>query len=358
MLGSQAIDTFFLGATTPGLWPGALETIALDLKADGATLMDGPANRLRVATSTNITSIVEEYFSLDVAHFDSREDRVNPTTDEGFVGDFDNYTIEEIGRDPYYVEFLGPRGFGWHAVACLRGGESPLVLSLKRRRSQGPFQRGELKQISTVLPYLRAGAHAAQMALNFRSLDHLDALEADGQGGLLLNREGAVLAFNAAVEFGDGLSIADGRLRSAYPSEQGALDRAIGIAVNRAAPHELPAPTPAVVHRPSGRRPLIVRVARLFDVAPNPLAQARALVSVVDTAVLPVPAARLLRDLFGLTPKETELAVLLGSGRSLNEAAELSRISLPHARQRLKVVFQKTETSRQSELVALLLRLA
>src|ERR1700761_4391283 len=128
MLGAEAIDTFFRGATTPGLWPSALETIARDLKSDGATLVDGPAWRSRVSTSTQIASFVEEYFSLDVNQFDSREGRVNPTTDNGFVSDFDTYTTEEIERDPYYVDFLRPRGFGWHAVACLRGGESPLVL--------------------------------------------------------------------------------------------------------------------------------------------------------------------------------------------------------------------------------------
>ncbi|HEX2818047.1 MAG TPA: helix-turn-helix transcriptional regulator [Phenylobacterium sp.] len=358
MLGSQAIDTFFLGATTPGLWPSALETIAHDLQADGATLMSGKVNASRVSTSTGIAGFVEEYFSLAVAQFDSREDRVNPTTGDGFVGDFDTYTAEEIDRDPYYIDFLRPRGFSWHAVACLGGGDSPLVLSLKRRWSLGPFQRSELDQISTVLPYLRAGAHAASVALNFRSQDHLEALTAAGHGGLLLNREGAVVAFNATVELGDGLSIVEGRLRAAYPSEQGGLDRAVAIAVSQAPPSELPSPTPAILHRPSGRRPLIVRVVRLFDIAPNPVASARAVVSIVDTAALPIPAASLLRELFGLTPKETELAVLLGSGRSLTEAADLCHISLPHARQRLKIVFQKTETSRQSELVTLLLRLA
>ena len=117
MLGNQAIDRFFLGATTPGLWPAALETIANDLGADGATLMNGRAHPSRVSTSTGIASIVEEYFSLAVAQFDSREGRVNPTTDNSFVSDFDTYTAEEIGHDPYYVDFLGPRGFGWHAVA-------------------------------------------------------------------------------------------------------------------------------------------------------------------------------------------------------------------------------------------------
>ena len=84
--------------------------------------------------------------------------------------------------------------------------------------------------------------------------------------------------------------------------------------MSRSPPSELPSPTPAILHRPSGRRPLIVRITRLFDIAPNPAASARAVVSIVDTAALPLPASALLRELFGLTPKETELAVLLGLG--------------------------------------------
>lgn len=360
VLGSHAIDTFFVGATTPGLWPDALETIARDLRADGATLTNGTAIPSRVSISTGIVSVVEEYFALAAqsAQFDSREDRVKPMPDDGFIGDFDTYTAEEIERDPFYVEFLRPRGFGWHAAAALTGGDSPLVLSLKRRWSAGPFQPGELAQISTVLPYLQAAAYAAQTALSFRSHDHLDALEAMGQGGILLSREGIALACNTALVLGDGLNIAEGHLRAAYPSEQGALDRAVAIAVSPRLPSELPPPSPAILHRPSGRRPLIVRIARLFDVAPNPVAEARALVGVLDTAIVPIPTSRLLRELFDLTPKEAELVMLLGGGHTLAQAAELSHISLPHARQRLKIVFHKTETSRQSELVTLLLRLA
>ncbi|WP_293902736.1 helix-turn-helix transcriptional regulator [Phenylobacterium sp.] len=357
MLGKHAIDTFFVGATTPGLWPSALETIAQDLGADGATLTNGTAIPSRVSTSLGITSIVEEYFTL-AAGFDSREDRVQPSPDGGFVGDFDNYAPDEIERDPFYMDFLRPRGFGWHAAAALSGGNSPLVLSLKRRWSLGPFQRDELERITVVLPHLRAAAYAAQVSLRFRSEDHLHALTAIGQGGLLLNREGRVLAHNAAVEFGDGLSLAEGHLKAAYASEQGALDRAVAIAVSRSPPSELPAPRAAVLHRPSGRRPLIVRIARLFDVAPNPIAQARALVSVIDTSTAPVATSDLLRQLFGLTPKESELVLLLGQGHTLSQAAELCRISLPHARQRLKIIFQKTETSRQGELVTLVMRLA
>ena len=64
-----------------------------------------------------------------------------------------------------------------------------------------------------------------------------------------------------------------------------------------------------------------------------------------------------LRAIFGLTAREAELAAQLAVGTPLDLAAEGLRISRAHARQRLKVIFQKTDTHRQGELVALLAQL-
>jgi DNA-binding CsgD family transcriptional regulator len=60
---------------------------------------------------------------------------------------------------------------------------------------------------------------------------------------------------------------------------------------------------------------------------------------------------------FGLTPAEQRLCEVLLLGHSLKEAADLLRVTADTARQRLKVVFHKTDTRKQSELIALLGRL-
>jgi DNA-binding CsgD family transcriptional regulator len=65
-----------------------------------------------------------------------------------------------------------------------------------------------------------------------------------------------------------------------------------------------------------------------------------------------------LQQLFGFTRMESRLAQVLLSGDSLKAAAARLTISEGHARQRLKSMFSKTETSRQSELILLLGRLA
>ncbi|WP_231288314.1 helix-turn-helix transcriptional regulator [Mariprofundus ferrooxydans] len=62
----------------------------------------------------------------------------------------------------------------------------------------------------------------------------------------------------------------------------------------------------------------------------------------------------LLQLLYGLTPAEANLAIGLSDGSSMERYALQAGISLHTARGYLKLIFQKTYTSRQAELVALL----
>jgi DNA-binding CsgD family transcriptional regulator len=62
-----------------------------------------------------------------------------------------------------------------------------------------------------------------------------------------------------------------------------------------------------------------------------------------------------LRELYLLTPGEARLALLLTTGRSVEESAHELGIALSTARGVLKAVFAKTDTRRQSDLVRLLL---
>lgn len=62
-----------------------------------------------------------------------------------------------------------------------------------------------------------------------------------------------------------------------------------------------------------------------------------------------------IRAMFDLTPMEAALAATLSSGQTLAEAALSRNISLTTVRSQLAQLFRKTGTSRQSQLVALLL---
>jgi DNA-binding CsgD family transcriptional regulator len=82
------------------------------------------------------------------------------------------------------------------------------------------------------------------------------------------------------------------------------------------------------------------------------------IVFIIDPEVAPVLPMEYLQSAYGLRPKEARLACELAAGRTVEEAADTLAITYETARTHLRRVFVKTETSRQSELVALLVRLS
>jgi DNA-binding CsgD family transcriptional regulator len=67
------------------------------------------------------------------------------------------------------------------------------------------------------------------------------------------------------------------------------------------------------------------------------------------------PPQQVISRLYGLTPTEASLAMLLANGLNLDEAAAELSVSRNTARAHLRAVFAKTGVTRQSGLVRLIL---
>ena len=65
-----------------------------------------------------------------------------------------------------------------------------------------------------------------------------------------------------------------------------------------------------------------------------------------------------LRDLFGLTPAETRLALAIFEGLAPREAAERFAVSPHTVHAQLARIFEKTGVSRQADLVRLMMQAA
>lgn len=105
----------------------------------------------------------------------------------------------------------------------------------------------------------------------------------------------------------------------------------------------------------SGQRPLImncVPVPVLTEDGPH------SVLLLIDLDATPLPSASSLEQIFGLTPAEARLALLLVDGKTLDEIAQKLHLSVATVRTQLKAVFEKTHTHRQAELVVLVSRLA
>lgn len=78
----------------------------------------------------------------------------------------------------------------------------------------------------------------------------------------------------------------------------------------------------------------------------------------VMLTLLQKPRASILVQLFKLSPAENRLAELLAQGLKPDECADALCVSINTVRSQLRAIFQKTGTSRQSELIGLIHRLA
>src|SRR5262249_30862533 len=88
-----------------------------------------------------------------------------------------------------------------------------------------------------------------------------------------------------------------------------------------------------------------------------PLGVAIPAVSVlVVSESLAEPNPAILRELFSLTPTETRITTPLVLGRSAEEIAQDLNVSIQTVRTHIKRVLSKTSTTRQGELISLVLR--
>jgi DNA-binding CsgD family transcriptional regulator len=79
------------------------------------------------------------------------------------------------------------------------------------------------------------------------------------------------------------------------------------------------------------------------------------LVTIADPDQVPRPTAAWLKRLFGLTTAETRVALKLFAGSTLGEVATALGISQATSRVHLGHIFRKTRTTRQAELIRLLM---
>ncbi len=103
------------------------------------------------------------------------------------------------------------------------------------------------------------------------------------------------------------------------------------------------------IRRPSGLRELVACISPLFG------SREHVAVFLWDPETGRSLSASLLTDLFELTQTEAKIVSRLAAGMSLAESADFAGITTSTARTYLKNVFSKTDTTRQADLVGLVI---
>jgi len=282
-----------------------------------------------------------------------------------FVGRF-GLTTEVIPDDrlresDFYREWMVPQGLGPYApvahTIALDSGHPAAALAIFPTAATGPFGAADLEFGDLLAPHLALGYRL--MAENRRHQALADAIDRFPTGVSLLDARGhLVLANRGARKIfaqNDGIALDGTTVRAAGAADE-ALRRAIAGSVEAAIAGRLIESAVLSVSRRSGARPYPVMIGPLRPHSGDPTAaDALVVLYVADLEQGALRRREVLRELYGLTEAETQLVELLCQGSTLDEAADARGVTMNTARSQLKQVFAKTHTSRQSELVRLVI---
>jgi len=239
-------------------------------------------------------------------------------------------------------------------------------VTVHRSRRIGLFEESEVRAMRLLAPHLVRAVkiHDKLSHLSDARTAHEALLDRLPYGVLLLDGRGRILGANREAErilaARDGLGVRAGAVYASHASAQNELAAAVGRTCDPAKQRGVHVGALLAVPRPSAARAYQVLVApvperpreRVFGFTE---ARTAAVMVVSDPETAPEPAAETLSRLFGLTPAVAKLAAALAAGRTLAEHAEEASITRGTARWHLKELFARTGTSRQAELVRLLL---
>lgn len=285
---------------------------------------------------------------------------------DNFVGRFgigsEVFPDAEVAGTDFYKEWMKPQDLApvcpiGHTLA-LENGSPVASLAIFRTGRGGPWKPADLGLGDLLVPHL---AQAYRIHRRVRTNAALaEAIDRLPTGVILLDSRGQRVVSNRAAQYildlDDGLSMDAGVPHATRPEDDEMLQRMIQQSTRTITTGQVPDGSVMSVTRTSGRRPFPLMVTPLLSATPeSTISDATAVVYVTDLDSNTLPRSEVLRSLYALTGAEIELVELLCDGCSLETAAARRGVTMNTARSQLKQIFHKTRTSRQSELVRLVL---
>jgi len=264
-----------------------------------------------------------------------------------------------------YFDWLGSHRFRYYL--SLRLIDDPNFMchcSIQRQASDGPVTDQQLRTAEVLLPHLQRGLRLNRLLAASQVVPRsaLEVLEARLDATLFCDADGLIVWRNTSAErclteAGGHLMEVGGKVMIRDLSRQAAWRLWLANAARSAIDPFFQLQS----HFPLTTSPDLVRqfavihpLAMGFNIFPDN--QSTKFVISLSSVTLETPGMLgSLRDLFNLTPRESELAVCLMAGQTLKETACSMNITLHTVRSYLKAVMFKTDTCRQSELVKLLM---
>ena len=249
--------------------------------------------------------------------------------------------VDDVERDPYTTEILRPCGLRYDVqVACSGGGWSWGHMCLRRRAKDGPFEHHEVQFLDALAPHLTAGLRAAA------SRAAVTAAPGKATGIVVLGPDGKVEIANGVAErlFRQPVSGTRHCLLTAVHIVAARLERTLAGDAGADVPQ-------LTVLDEASHETYRLRAERVLGADGRP----RGLV-VIEPATSPGAAeqAQLLAR-YGLSRRESDVAVAIVRGRTTAEIAGDLVVSPHTVQDHVRKVFEKLGVSSRQQLAVRLL---
>jgi DNA-binding CsgD family transcriptional regulator/PAS domain-containing protein len=282
-------------------------------------------------------------------------------------------------KSEIYRGLLGPAGLRYGTITILACTVRRMdVISLWRTPEEGPISPDARKLMELLIPHVQTALKITRaLGKAEQRLASAEAMaNASPTATFVLASDGHVQHCNTAAESliggNESLTITNGNLSALQPEDRDGLTRLLRNAASPAYSQSVDSQSRAsqspdspsksspcnvlTLHRSLGKRPLQLLAAPLPE-AQRQRSRADLLLLVSDPEKPISFPDDILHVLYSLTPAETEVANGLLMGYSPEDIACLRRISASTVRQQIKSMLNKTGTTRQSEMVRLLMTL-
>jgi DNA-binding CsgD family transcriptional regulator/PAS domain-containing protein len=267
---------------------------------------------------------------------------------------------EELIQSKFYKEHLKPHNQGdFMGLVALRDGLRFAPVTISKELDLGPFSDQAVQSMRYLAPHI-CKAVTISFAIELKQLSSNileQTLDSLSSGIFLLNRDGRIIFMNHVAEQQaqrrSGLTVVNHRLT---PNETAAAAQFLQA---MASDDENVTP-PMSIAFPDENGGLVATILRLdkgqrqhLSNSANPAVFA---VFVQNPEIAPPIPGQAFAQLYSLTPGELRIALAMAPGLSPQEAADILGLSISTVKSHLQRIFEKTGSSKQADVMQLMMR--
>lgn len=363
----ELIEKIYDTALKPELWPETSRVLAESLGFDkcGLAYTDPFKGNL---VMQHMPGWEEKAIRSISEHFGS----INPwvpwhikNTKEGDVYFMEGMLRpEEYKKTEYYNDFLLPNRFSNGAGMCFSRRGLHLGILEFQRETSAPITSEEIHILKLLVPHLTRAFEITSRLWELNSDRDMAYAQLNrlNLGVILVDEQGRAVYLNRQAEEllqqNHGLKMSRNRLTATSVDHGATLDHLIQEAVKTGKGRGIHPGGRVLLENGFGNPPLNVLVTPMSmeglvpGVEPSRFCAGVFISAPGEKIALPYEG---LRMLYGLTQAESDIALKLAQGKSLDAIADEKGVTKATVRNQLKAVFHKTGTHRQNQLVNLLL---